>query len=86
MAVALTTIRHGGTDGKVTVIKEGDEVEGLPSDVVKALKKQKLIGEPVSNAAVVDERDELQKRVAELEAQLEEARKSDQSQTKTPTK
>lgn len=87
MAVALTTIRHGDDKGNVTVINEGDEVKGLPSDVVKALKKQKLIGDaPQANSAVVDERDALQQRVAELEAALEEARKSgEKKESPTPS-
>ena len=79
--VALTTIRHGKDDGSVVVVKEGDEVKGLPKDVVEDLKSQGLIGEPAVSTVEQDEQvekleaenEDLQKQVEELQAKLAEA-------------
>ena len=82
--VAYTQILHGKDDGTQIVIEEGKEVSGLPTDVVKALKEQGLIGPPrdaetaaaVNDelAAVNDERAAenaaLREQIAALKAQL----------------
>ena len=75
--VAYTQILHGKDDGTQIVIEEGKEVLGLPTDVVKALKEQRLIGPPLdaeTAAAVNDElaaeNDALRKQIAALKAQL----------------
>ena len=87
--VALTTIQHGMENGKVVVVKEGEPVEGLPSDVVADLKEQGLIGKaPVVQEDDDDAEDErvadLEAQVAELRAKLAEASKSDTSKSDTP--
>jgi hypothetical protein len=82
-AVAFTTIRHGKDDGEVVVVNEGEEVKGLPADVVKDLKEQGLVGEPPKTQEEKDEdKEALQARVDELEAQLAEFEKTN----KTPGK
>lgn len=89
--VALTTIQHGTDDGDVVVIREGDEVKGLPKEVVADLKEQGLIGEPAATPAQSDdEKKALKARIAELEGQLADANKekpndSGTGQTSTPT-
>lgn len=76
--IAFTEIRHGKDDGSVVVINEGDEVKGLPKDVVEGLKAQGIIGEQTSAAEVEDlneENEELRAEVAELKKKLAEATK-----------
>lgn len=76
--IAFTEIRHGKDDGSVVVINEGDEVKGLPKDVVEDLKAQGIIGEQTSAAEVEDlneENEELRAEVAELKKKLAEATK-----------
>lgn len=80
--VAYTRIEHGKDDGSVVVVEEGDEVKGLPSDVVKDLKEQGLVGAPLTSSAEASEEveeleeqnAELQARVRELEQALQEAK------------
>lgn len=84
--IAFTEIRHGLKDGKVLVIKEGDEVKGLPADVVNQLKEQGIIGDAATTEVVVDE--ELQKENEDLKAQVEALKKelADASKTPSPAK
>jgi hypothetical protein len=73
--VALTRIVHGEEDGSRTVIEEGGSVKDLPKDVVDELREAGAVGTPPAAASgLADERDALQARVAELEAQLAEAK------------
>lgn len=82
--VALTEIRHGKEDGEVVVVKEGDEVKGLPKDVVENLKEQGLIGAPPVSTVEQNEKveeleqenEDLQKQVEKLQAELAEAKKT----------
>lgn len=86
--VAYTTIRHGKDDGTVVVVNEGDEVKGLPSEVVKDLKEQKLIGpKTVSSDEVDAEKAEMQAKIDELEAKLAESQAAATKSTPaTPSK
>ena len=75
--VAYTQILHGKDDGTQIVIEEGKEVSGLPTDVVKALKEQGLIGPPLdaetaaaANDELAAENDALREQIATLKAQL----------------
>ena len=78
MTVAFTDIRHGQDDGNVVEIKAGDDVKGLPEDVVDQLKGQGLIGDPPrtrdekdsANDALAEENERLEEQVAELKAKL----------------
>lgn len=94
--VAKTDILHG-KDDEVIEIRQGEEVRDLPSDVVKQLKAQKLVGEPAPTASQSEENEDLEQeneelaaQVEELQKQLEEARKSSgnsgDSGSKTDTK
>jgi hypothetical protein len=84
--VALTTIRHGKEDGTVVVIEEGEKVTGLPSDVVKDLKEQGLVGSPAMTPSEVDEeKAELQAKIDELNAQLAEAQAANTAKQQAST-
>jgi len=91
--VALTNIKHGNEDGSVTWIDEGDEVKksDLPDGVFDELKDAGVIGAPPApteaDASLQEENDALQKKVADLEAQLAEAKKATPAKTaQTPAK
>jgi len=76
--VALTRIVYGKDDGERVVIEEGETVKGLPKETLDELREAGAIGSPPEAASgLVDERDALQARVEELEAQLEAAKKDD---------
>lgn len=75
--VAYTQILHGKDDGTQVVIEEGKEVTGLPTDVVKALKEQGLIGPPLDAETAAAQSEELEaenvalrEQIAALKAQL----------------
>ena len=77
--VAYTQILHGKDDGTQIVIEEGKEVSGLPTDVVKALKEQGLIGPPLDAETAAAQSEELEaenvalrEQIAALKAQLDE--------------
>jgi len=81
---AINRIRHGmGSDGE-QVFEPGEQVKGLDKDTMLDLWNAGVLEERDSDAqaAAMDERD---KRIAELEAQLEaakaEAAKADAEQT-----
>jgi pheromone shutdown protein TraB len=83
MPVALTQIRHGNEDGTLTVVEQYQDVKGLPKDVVEGLKAQGLVGDlPEAPQALVEERDLLAQRVAELEQQLKDAHADREAQAK----
>ena len=88
MPVAYTEIRHGNDDGTIVTINEGDEVKGLPKEVVEQLKEDGIVGDAPSQEKTDDlneeveqlseENDDLKAQVAELKKQLAAA--------KTPSK
>jgi hypothetical protein len=80
--VALTAIKHGDDDGKETWIDEGDEVKGLPKDVVTQLKEDGILVEASTlpdkaseenedlseeNEGLKTENENLRQRLAELQ-------------------
>lgn len=79
MTVALTEIRHGEADGKVTVYAPGEDVSGLDEDTLKELEEAGVVGDPTpvpkeEADALTEENDELKAKVAELEAELAKAK------------
>jgi hypothetical protein len=66
--IAVTDINHGNPDGSVTYINAGDEVEGLPEEVVDELLASGAISDQPSPAAATDRIKELEAEVARLQA------------------
>jgi hypothetical protein len=83
--VALTNIKHGTEEGTMIEIEAGEKVSksDLPEGVYDELKENGAIGNPpvaldddTDAAELAAQNDDLQKRVAELEAQLADAKGS----------
>jgi hypothetical protein len=93
--VALTNIKHGNDDGTFVEFDEGDDVKAsdFPKGVFDELKEAGAIGTPpvpregdAAASELVEENDDLKKRVADLEKQLSEAKSSGGSTGGTGTK
>ena len=60
----------------VVTIEPGEEVKGVPKEVVDVWKANGTVGDPPPVlASIVEEKDALKDRVAELEQQLADAKK-----------
>jgi hypothetical protein len=74
--VALTNIKHGKDDGTLVEFAAGDEVKGLDKETLGNLKELGVVGEPtVTQSQKDEEKEALEARVAQLEAELEAERK-----------
>lgn len=93
--VALTRIKFGKEDGSEFVVEEGEDVKAsdFPKDVWDWLKENGTVGTPprpreedASAAELEQANEELSARVAELEAQLADAKKTTGGAPKAPNK
>jgi len=88
--VALSTVGYQKDDkdpDSVVWFEPDDEIKGAPEDVVAQWVANGSVGEPAPIAAnVMEEKDALEARVAELEALLEEAKKPATAPAATPAK
>lgn len=94
--VALTNIKVGKEDGTFTWFDEGTDVKASDfpdKDTYEELKASGTIGTPpvpreedASSAELQEENEALLERVAELEAQLANAKKASTGGTQTPPK
>lgn len=75
MLIALTNIKYGDEEGKVTEISAGSEVDtgDLPEEVIDDLKKSGAIAEPIQAVASGADAEalivQLQNRIANLESE-----------------
>jgi hypothetical protein len=72
--IALTRIRHGNEDGTIVDIPEGEKIEGLDEETVKALREQGAIGSPPTDHPVyAEERQDLLDQIRKLQDDLTKA-------------
>jgi len=78
--IAIARVGYEENEGDVDSIvwfEPGDEIKGAPDEIVEQWKASGSVGDPPEALpSVVEEKKALEARVADLEAQLEAAKKS----------